>query len=174
MNVRAGSTPRRRGWIIAAAAVAVTLGLLLWPMGPALEMVDRTGNTVFCSRVDVGQEFVLSFVHSVNRRPVYDTLRVESDHLVIVRSRYDSFGAGMPTDSTAEGTLAIAKDGWMEWTVNRPVPDVTVRVGWVADHTLTIEGRETRLADLAEPGSPLIIRVRPWRMLDLMKGRCSP
>ena len=63
---------------------------------------------------------MLSFVHSVNRRPVYDTLRVERDHLVIVRSRYDSFGAGMPEASTPEGTLTIAKDGWLEWTVNRP------------------------------------------------------
>jgi hypothetical protein len=173
MKVREIITPRRRGWVIAAAAVAAVAALLLWPMGPALEMVDRTGKSVFCSRVDVGQEFVLSFVHSVNRRPVYDTLRVERDHLVILRSRFDSFGAGMPTESTADGTLAIAKDGWLEWTVNRPVPDITVRVGWVAGHTLTIEGREIRLADLAEPGSPLTIRVRDVRMLDFFKGRCA-
>jgi len=158
------------GAVFGAAAAA----LLLWPLGPALEIIDHGGVPVFCRRADVGQEFLLSFVHSVNRRPVYDTLRVERDHLVIVRSRYDSFGAGMPEASTAEGTLAIAKDGWMEWTVNRPVSDVTVRVGWVAGHTLTIDGREVRLADLAEPGAPLTIRVRDLRMLDLFKGRCIP
>jgi len=47
-----------------------------------------------------GEEFVLSFIHSVNKRPVYDTLRIEGDHLLIVKSRYDSFGAGMPETST--------------------------------------------------------------------------
>ncbi len=170
----AGASLRKRGWIIFAAAGALAVGVLLWPLGPALEIVGRTGNIVFCTRASVGQEFVLSFTHSVNRRPVYDSLRVERDHLVIVRSRYDSFGAGMPTDSTAEGTLTVAPDGWMEWTVNRPVPEITVRVGWVAGHTLTINGRDIRLADLAEPGSPLTLRVRPVRTLDLMKGRCSP
>ena len=107
---------------------------------------------MFCARVQPGEEFVLSFVHSVNRRPVYDTLRVEADHLVIVRSRFDSFGAGMPEASTPEGTLTIAEDGWLEWTVNRPVPEITIRVGWVANHTLHIKDREIRLADLAEPG----------------------
>ena len=173
MKVRERITPRKRWLSVGVAVMIVMPALLLWPMGPALEIVDRTGNAVFCRRVSVGQEFVLSFVHSVNRRPVYDTFRVESDHLVIARSRYDSFGAGMPTESTAEGTLAIAKDGWLEWTVNRPVPDITVRVGWVAGHTLTIEGREIRLADLAEPGSPLTMRVRDVRMLDFFKGRCT-
>jgi len=174
MNFRAGASLCKRGWIIAAAACAAGAVVLLWPIGPALEIVNRAGATVFCTRASAGQEFVLSFTHSVNRRPVYDTLRVERDHLVIVRSRYDSFGAGMPTDSTAEGTLIVGPDGWLEWTINRPVAEITVRVGWVAGHTLTVDGRDTRLADLAEPGSPLTLRVRPVRTLDLMKGRCSP
>jgi len=165
-----------RRWIAGLViAVAGAAGILFWPFVPALELVDgRSGQVAFCARVRAGEEFVLWFVHSVNRRPVYDTLRAEADHLIIVKSRFDSFGAGMPEASTAEGTLAIATDGWMEWTVNRSVSDVTVRVGWVAGHTLTIDGREVRLADLAEPGAPLTIRVRDLRMLDLFKGRCIP
>ena len=154
---------------------AGVVGLLLWPFILALEIVDgRDGRVAFCARVQPGEEFVLSFVHSVNKRPVYDTLRAEGDHLVIVKSRFDSFGAGMPEASTQEGTLTIAKDGWLEWTVNRAVPEITVRVGWVAEHTLHIKGREIRLADLAEPGKPLTMRVRELRMFDLLKGRCIP
>jgi hypothetical protein len=157
------------------AACAGVVGFLLWPFIPALELIDgRSGRVVFCARVQRGEEFVLSFVHSVNKRPVYDTLRAEADYLVIVRSRFDSFGAGMPEASTPEGTLTIAEDGWLEWTVNRPVPEITVRVGWVAEHTLHIKGREIRLADLAEPGKPLTMFVRKIRMVDLFKGRCIP
>jgi hypothetical protein len=80
----------------------------------------------------------------------------------------------MPESSTPEGTLSVATDGWLEWTVNRPVPEVTVRVGRVANHTLHFEGREIRLSDLAAPGSALTLRVRKARMIDLMKGRCTP
>jgi hypothetical protein len=160
------------GLVLAGAGV---VGLLFWPFIPALEIVDgRDGRVVFCARVQPGEEFVLSFVHSVNKRPVYDTLRAEADHLVIVRSRFDSFGAGMPEASTDEGTLIVAPDGWLEWTVNRPVPEITVRVGWVAEHKLNLKGREIRLAGLAQPGTPLTMRVRKARMLDLMKGRCMP
>jgi hypothetical protein len=78
----------------------------------------------------------------------------------------------MPEASTPEGTLTIAKDGWLEWTVNRAVPEITVRVGWVAEHTLHIKNREIRLADLTEPGKPLTMRVRELRLFDLLKGRC--
>ena len=160
------------GLVVAGAGVA---GLLLWPFISLLEIVDAgSGRIVFCSRVKPGEEFVLSFVHSVNRRPVYDTLRTEADHLVIVKSRFDSFGAGMPESSTSEGTLTVASDGWLEWVVNRPVPDVTVRVGRVANHTLHLKGREIRLSNLSEPGGALTVRVRKVRMLDLLKGRCTP
>jgi hypothetical protein len=160
------------GLVVAGAGV---VGLLLWPFILAFELVDgRDGHVAFCARIQAGEEFVLSFVHSVNKRPVYDTLRVEADHLVIVKSRFDSFGAGMPDASTDAGTLTVAPDGWLEWTVNRPMPEITVRVGRVADHTLHLKGREIHLADLAQPGSPLTMRVRKARMLDLMKGRCMP
>jgi hypothetical protein len=166
----------KRRWITGlAVACAGLAALLLWPFSQALEIVaGRDRRVVFCALVQTGEEFVLSFVHSVNKRPVYDTLRAEVDHLVIVKSRFDSFGAGMPEASTPDGTLAIAEDGWLEWTVNRPVPEITVRVGWVANHTLHIKDREIRLADLAEPGKPLTMRVRKIRMFDLFKGRCIP
>lgn len=166
----------RRRWIaglfVAGAGLA---GLLVWPFFPVLE-IDNGGAVpvAFCERIQAGEEFVISFVHSVNRRPVYDTLRVEADRLIIVKSRFDAFGAGMPEASTSEGTLAVAPDGWLEWTVNRPVPEVTVRVGRVADHTLHLKGREIRLADLSEPGTALTFRVRNARWLDLLKGRCIP
>lgn len=163
-----------RGWCIRLGlTVAVAGGLLCAPMGPGIELVDgRSGSSLFCSHVEVGREVVLSFTHSVNRRPVYDTLRVERDRLVIVRSRFDAFGAGMPEATTAEGTLRTGPDGWLEWTINRPVPEITLRVGWVADHHLEVGARRLRLADLAEPGSPVTIRTRSVRLLDILKGRC--
>ena len=155
------------------ASVGVMVGFLFWPLLSMLEIVDgRVGAVVFCARVDPGEEFILSFVHSVNRRPVYDTLRVESDHLVIVKSRFDSFGAGMPDMTTPEGTLTVVENGWLEWTVNRPTPEITVRVGRVADHTVHCKGRVIHLSDLAEPGSALTLRVRKSRWIDFMKNRC--
>jgi hypothetical protein len=132
----------------------------------------KEGNVVLCAEMAEGEEFVLSFVHSVNRRPVYDTLRLERDHLVVVKSRFDSFGAGMPEMTTDGGSLKIDRRGWLEWTVNRPVPDVTIFVGRVANHSVRLKGREVALAGLVEPGTAL--RMGPARisLLSRWRGRC--
>jgi hypothetical protein len=78
----------------------------------------------------------------------------------------------MPESSTDEGTLAVLDNGWLEWTVNRPVPEVIVRVGRVANHTLLLKGREFPLADLAEPGSALRFTARRASQFSSMKERC--
>jgi hypothetical protein len=159
---------RRFGWSIIIAGI-IGACLLFLPYIRVLEISDfKTRQKLMLACMQSGEEFTISFIHSVNRRPVYDTLRVEGDHLVIVRSRYDSFGAGMPESSTGEGTLSIAKDGWLVWTVNRPVPEVTVRVGWTAEHMLHIRDRKIRLAELAEPGSALTLRVQKISMIDYL------
>jgi hypothetical protein len=162
-------------WWIGAGAFAgmLALTLALAPLRRVLEIADAdTGRVVLCAEMADGEEFVLAFVHSVNKRPVYETLRAARDHLVIVGSRFDSFGAGMPESSSGEGTLRRGADGWLEWTVNRPVPEVIVRVGRVANHTLTLKGRDIPLAALAHPGTPLSLRAEKRSILAVWKGGC--
>ncbi len=162
-----------RLWIGIGILAAAMAAVFLYPQRHVLELVnDNTGRVALCADMANGEEFVLSFVHSVNKRPVYDTLRAARDHLVIVKSRFDAFGAGMPESSTEQGTFRVAEDGWIEWTVNRPLPEVIVRVGRVANHTLHLKGREIPLTDLAEPGTPLAMRVQNRSIYALWKGRC--
>ena len=115
---------------------------------------------------------MLSFIHSVNKRAVYDTVRVEGNHLLIVKSRFDSLGAGMPDVSSEGMKLGFGKDGWLEWSVNRAVPEVTFFVGWVAKHSLRLKGKDIALVDLAEPGTLLALRMEKASFYDLRKGRC--
>ncbi len=153
-----------------AAAISVAV---FYPQRLVLDIANaNTGHVVLCADMADGEEFVLSFVHSVNKRPVYDTLRATRDQLVIVGSRFDAFGAGMPEASTQQGTFRVAPDGGLEWTINRPLPEVIVRVGRVASHTLRLKGQETHLADLAEPGTPLALRVQNRSIYAIWKGRC--
>ncbi len=157
------------GVLLAAAFAAA----LFFPKRLVLEVVHVDADrTVLCAVMAEAEEFVLSFIHSVNKRPVYDTLRAARDHLVIVKSRFDAFGAGMPEASTEQGTLRVAEDGWLEWTTNRPLPEVIVRVGRVAEHALHIKGRTIRLKTLAEPGAALSLRMRERSRVDIWKGGC--
>ena len=113
-----------------------------------------------------GEEFTLSFIHSVNKRPVFDTLRVQSNHLLIVKSRFDSFGAGMPEGSQ------VGQDGWLEWIVNRPVPEVTFFVGWVANHSLHLRSQEFPLTDWVDPGTLVSLRIQRASCYEVWKDGC--
>ena len=157
-----------RSRIVVGILVIVAAFFLFYPLYPVLRVANvKKAELLFCARMAENEEFVLSFIHSVNKRPVFDTLRIEGNQLLIVKSRFDSFGAGMPEGSQ------MGQDGWLEWVVNRPVPEVTLFVGWVANHSLRLKGREIPLSDLAEPGTLLSLRAGKASRYGLWKGRCG-
>ena len=163
-----------RSWIGIGCLLAAALAAVFTSSRRlVLEIVQaNTGQVVLCADMADGEEFVISFVHSVNKRPVFDTLRTTRDHLVIVKSRFDALGAGMPETSTEQGTLRLGEDGWLEWTTNRPLPEVTVRIGRVAEHTVRLKGRSIPLKQLADPGTPLAMRVHVRSRYAVWKGGC--
>jgi hypothetical protein len=154
----------------------IALGVIAFFLIPSQTvLVVRTVNpekAVLCARMIDGEEWMVSYIHSVNRRPVFDFLRIEGKGLRIVRSRFDAFGAGMPETSTPENPLRIGPDGWLEYTVNRMVPDVTIFVGRVAGHALHIKGRVIPFASLAEPGAALRFSVERRSLYQTFKGVC--
>lgn len=153
---------------------AAFVGLAMAPNRRVLEVkASRSGQVLLCAEVAEGEEFMLSFVHSVNRRPVYDTFEIAGDQLVIVSSRFDAFGAGMPETSGGEGKLEVDAGGWLRWSLRRPMPSVDLFVGRVANHTLHIRGRQTALADLVEPGTSVTIRTAGYSLLDAVKRSCA-
>lgn len=139
------------------------------PMFGGLEVVDpKDGRLLLRTPVGEAEGFQICFTHSVNRRPVCDTLRVRGGGLVIVSSRFDSFGAGMPDGSTQEGVLRRLPDGWLEWRIEKAVPEVTLRVGRTAQHRLVLKGKEVALVELADPGQAVSFRpsrVSLWEIL---------
>ena len=159
--------------ILIASGVASLLWILLHPAHRVLEISDpRSDRPLFCAEMADGEDFVLSFVHSVNKRPVFDTLRVDGDRLIIVKSRFDSFGAGMPEESGSEGRLEFDSDGWLVWSVWRPVPLLNLFVGRDAQHGVHIRGSQRALAELAEPGTSLSIRSTRISLLELLRRSC--
>ena len=159
--------------ILLTGLLAILFFFLFLPRYTALNILSvNRGRVLLCAEMKEGEEFVISFIHSVNQRPVFDTLRVEGDHLVIVRSRFDTFGAGMPETSAGGTTLQLDQYGWLVSTVNRRVPEVTVFVGRVANHTLHLKGRDFALHDLSEPGSSVSMRPVKVSYYDIWRGGC--
>jgi hypothetical protein len=160
------------GAIVSIVALGMIAFFLISSQTVLVVRTVKPGKTVFCARMIDGEEWMISYTHSVNRRPVYDFLRIEGSGLRIVRSRYDAFGAGMPETSTPENPLRIGQDGWLEYTVNRTVPDITIFVGRVAGHVLHMKGREIPFTSLAEPGMALRFSVEKRSLYQTFKGVC--
>lgn len=154
------------GCILVAAAV--------WPLFPALVITDvKASRPVMYIPVHDGEEFVISFVHSVNKRPVYDHIRVNGQSLTIVKSRYDAFGAGMPETAVDGKTLTINHDGMLELSgVNYTLPEIKLFVGTVSQHALHIQNKRILLSSLVQPGEPLQFKVMKVSYLQMWKGRC--
>jgi hypothetical protein len=167
----------KKGIVPGAILIIFALGMIVIFVFPSRSVlvVQKAGTDAiaFCAPMAEGEEWVISFTHSVNRRPVYDVLRVEGNGLRIVRSRFDAFGAGMPDVSTPENPLRIGPDGWLEYTVNRWVPDLTIRVGRVAGHVLHIKGQAIPFTSFAEPGAALRFSAQRQSFYQLWKGRCT-
>ena len=159
--------------MVVGVLVVVTAFFLFYPLYPVLRVANvKKAELLFCARMAEGEEFVLSFIHSVNKRPVYDTIRVDGNHFLIVKSRFDSFGAGMPEASIDGMQLRFDKDGWLEWIVNRPVPEITLFVGWVANHSLHVRGQEFPLTDWVDPGTLISLRIQRASHFELWKDGC--
>ena len=98
-----------KGIVPGAITLVIVLGAVAFFLIPSRSvLVVQTVNpeaAVFCAQMTEGEEWMISYTHSVNRRPVYDFLRVEGNGLRILRSRYDAFGAGMPETATPENPL---------------------------------------------------------------------
>jgi len=154
----------------------IALGMIAFFWIPSQTvLVARTvkpEKTVLCARMIDGEEWMISYTHSVNRRPVQDYLRIEGRGLRIVRSVFDAFGAGIPETSTPENPLRTMADGRLEYTVNRPVADVSIFVGRVAGHVLHLKGREIPFTSLAEPGIALRFFVEKRSLYQAFKGEC--
>jgi hypothetical protein len=159
-----------------AAAAAVVLGMIVFFLIPLPIVLTvkpvRSGEAVFCARMADGEGWTLSYVHSVNRCPVYDDLQVEGCLIRIVRSRFDTFGAGIPDTETPGHPLIRGADGRFEYTVDRLVPDISLFVGRVAGHVLHLKGREIPLASLARPGEALRFSMERQTCYQLCKGGC--
>jgi len=117
---------------------------------PCLILRDReTGKELAAYPVREGDEFSITFVHSVNNSPVTDVYEIRCRDIYVVRTIYYSFGAGVQTEIKEGQTLEYGEDGSMIVSgFNRRMDKLSYIVGTVSDHILRINGETISLRDL--------------------------
>ena len=95
--------------IAAAAAIILIIAaavLMTARAGYYLTLRNRdTGEVYARYRMDEGDRFSVTFIHSVNKYPLTDTYEIEDKTIYVEETTYCSFGAGVQTELNPGETL---------------------------------------------------------------------
>jgi len=142
---------------VAGAALAV-LATFFFSFGHTgslyLELAnDSTGEVFLRHPVYQGQEFSVSFIHSVNQSPVNEIYVIKGNRIVLTALEFETFGAGMPTQLEPGHVLVRLPDGGMRIDgFDRAIAELRYMVPRGTDITLTIGAEQISLSSMDAPG----------------------
>ena len=133
--------------IVAAVGLAATSGAA---EKRVLVVEDDAGETLLSVPVEENATVTVAYTHSVEKTPVRDVYAVRDGGLVMTRTEFRSFGAGLPSTVDVER----GDDGsFVYHPPNRRTEELVVATSPIADHDLVVDGRRYDLVALAEGGS---------------------
>lgn len=168
------STSSSQRWRVGAAAVAA-VALLLFPLQAITVRPARGGGLLWAVPAGAGAEFSLTWIHSVNRRPVTETYRIgDGRRLRLVAMAFDHYGPNLPHAPEPGTTWQIGPDRILVTGYDRALPRLDLGVA-PDRHRLQIgrvewdlvagagSGRSLRLAVERLPVLViLLVEVRQW------------
>ena len=123
------------------------------------------GGKAVCSRKAL-EGFEISYTHSVNKGRVHDIFSVEGNELVVEKSRFVSYGAGIPeVQDSPDASFTVLDDGYQISWYNRRMESFDMAVGLVANHSLKIGGREIPMQELFPPQTGIRFKVERLPLL---------
>ncbi len=152
--------PKRYLFLAAAMLLAAASFLLFIRSRAAYLVVEipATGEIAWAAPLRGNEQFQLRYIHSVDLLPVFETYTTEGTELVLVETRFLSWGAGL--GYMQEGILS-GENGWtIIKEMKRQVGTIPLRVGTIAEHTLLYRGKEIRLRDRLPAQALVHIRVK--------------
>ncbi|HPF04595.1 MAG TPA: DUF1850 domain-containing protein [Spirochaetota bacterium] len=154
-------------------AVSVFLfALLLFPVFKGITITDyKTGKLLYFNSADTGDRFSVRYIHSVNKSPVEDFFRIDDDTIIIERSVFTAFGAGVPASPDDGGILNVYNDRIEVTEINRRIDDFLLFIGVTAEHRFKIDQDEFLLRDISSVQRSLRIVVKRISLLDIIKLR---
>ena len=129
--------------------------------GEAYLVAEQRDIVLFAWQIETNSTFEVTYTHSLNQSPITDTIRWTEDGLVVEKSVFMTFGAGVPIPSDGVGTELLFVDGRYELTgIDKHMPGFYIMTQEVPDHRIKFQGREASLLELAGSGASVYITVK--------------
>lgn len=119
--------------------------------------------------------FEISYTHSVNKGRVHDYYNIkEYEGLVLTSTKFVSYGAGIPEPEETEGAVfTVTDDGYLISNLERKVPKLTMAVGIIANHGLTIGGNYYTMTDLFAPQTSIIFEKKRVSLINYIFNKLN-
>ncbi len=153
--------------VVICMAIASFLLLLTFRSNWLVLEIPATGEIAWAAPLKNGEQFQLRYIHSVDLLPVFEAYTFEGTQLVLMETRFLSWGAGL--GYMGEGILS-GENGWtVIKEMQRQVGTLPLRVGTIAEQTILYRGAEVRLRDYLPAQTLVHIRVKRSIFLNLLR-----
>ena len=117
-----------------------------------------TGEVLHNIPVKPGDQFYLDYIHSVSKTPILDTFQIDSKgEIILVEEDFQWYGSGLEFVDHEGVRIIHSKEGGSKVLLERYFPCLLLKVGWIGEQRLTLNGRAISLLDVANGGDSLKI-----------------
>ena len=148
----------------------LSLFFATYSFASTLFLLDESNTPVFQCPLKEGNCFAIRFIHSVAKSPVEEWFCVEKKHMILQKTVYHDFGAGLPYKPEQKQQMRFENSHIVIDNFHRQMDKFTLRVGRIAKHTLllpkelayNVDGEEKKidLDKLTKPGKPLTFTLK--------------
>lgn len=142
------------------AVILLTI-ILFKPIFPKLLINEKVFNIK-------NKEFVISYTHSVNKGLVRDYYIIRDKNIILSKTRFVSYGAGIPEPEEAQ-KITITDDYIEINDINKKIDNLYLFVGTIANHRIEIDGEEIELKKIFKPQSSLKIEYKILSLFEYIK-----
>ena len=146
--------------------LAASVLVLLWfATRPCVAVLSENGILASCP-AEAGTEFSTRFIHSVQKTPVEEFFVVNDaqNGFVLRKTRYQSFGVGLPFLST-DGEFRREGEYFVMEGMDRPMREILLRPGVSTELTLFLADERISLYERVPLGSLVRVAIVPkWRI----------
>lgn len=119
--------------------------------------IKQSGHIIAEFSLPVQGDFVITYVHSIHKRPVYEYYRARNDLMQLYELRYDTTSTGMPSDM--DGGFRI-EEGLFVLTMDRQFKTLPLFVSPIPGHGVIIEGHLYLFTEWVKEETALELSVR--------------
>ena len=114
------------------------------------------------------KEFIISYTHSVNRGRVRDYYIIKSKYIILSKTRFISYGAGIPEPEKRQ-KFRETEDYIEISDINRKIDNLYLFVGTIANHKIEIDEKKIELKEIFKPQENIKIEYKILSIFEYIK-----